>query len=469
MYVCCVRDPKYKPKELKTKFLPRQQGDLLISYDVTQAYGNNYLAQVTIKNNNLLGRLDHWNLTWEWTRGEFIHSMKGAYVREVDYSGCIYGLAGQYYQSMDFSEVLNCQKKPVIFDLPAERASDNQLGKIPNCCRNGTILPVTMDKSKSKSVFQVQVFKIPPDMNRTAIYPPQKWNIVGVLNPEYECGAPIRVDPAQFHDPSGLQAIKFALASWQVVCNISRPTKGKYKCCVSFSAYYNESVIPCDTCACGCEDTDKCNPDKPAMLLPGEALLVPFENRTVKARAWASLNHFPVPNPLPCGDNCGVSINWHITSDYKQGWAARITLFNWRRINFENWFTAVQFKRAGNGYEKLYSFNGTFMRKLNDTIFIQGLPGLDYLMGVTKGANPKTDPNVPGKQQSVISFKKKRRPVINIARGDGFPSRVFFNGEECALPTRIPIGSNGNRCSVNLFLLILFPIVSFLLREIIHL
>ncbi|XWS19452.1 hypothetical protein CRYUN_Cryun31cG0017200 [Craigia yunnanensis] len=226
---------------------------------------------------------------------------------------------------MDFSKVLNCQKKPIIFYLPAERANDTKLGKIPYYCRNGTILPVTMDGSKSKSVFQVQVFKIPPGMNRTTIYPPQKWKFVAVLNPHYKCEPPIRVDPTQFPDPSGLQAIKIALAR-QVVCNISRPTKGNFICCVSFSAYNNESVIPCDNCACVCENTEKCNPNKPAMLLPAEALLVPFANRSAKARAWAAVNHFHVPKPLPCSDNCGVGTNWHVTSDYKQGWAARITL-----------------------------------------------------------------------------------------------------------------------------------------------
>ncbi|KAK6264931.1 COBRA [Theobroma cacao] len=322
-----------------------------------------------------------------------------------------------------------------------------------------------MDGSKSESVFQVQVFKLPPDLNRTAIYPPQKWKIVGVLDPDYKCGPPIRVDPTQFPDPSGLQATKDALASWQVVCNISRPTEGNFKCCVSFSAYYDESVIPCDTCACGCEDTEKCNPKKPAMLLPAEALLVPFANRSAKARAWAALKHFPVPKPLPCSDNCGVSINWHVTSDYNHGWAARITLFNWERINFENWFTVIQFKKAGSGYEKLYSFNGTLLTKLNNTIFIQGLPGLNFLIGEVNGSNPKTDPNVPGKQQSVISFKKKRKHGINIAEGDGFPSRVFFNGEECALPTRLPIGS-GNRCRLHLVLVLLFTIMSLLFIEI---
>ena len=64
MYVCCARNPKFKVKILKTEFLPRQNGDLTISYDVLQAYGNNYIAQVTMANKNPLGCLDHWNLTW---------------------------------------------------------------------------------------------------------------------------------------------------------------------------------------------------------------------------------------------------------------------------------------------------------------------------------------------------------------------------------------------------------------------
>ncbi|KAK6123992.1 hypothetical protein DH2020_042275 [Rehmannia glutinosa] len=82
MSMCCVKDPKSKVANLTTKYFPRQNGDLTMSYDVLQAYDNNYLAQVTINNNNPLGRLDHWNLTWEWMRGEFISSMRGAYTRK---------------------------------------------------------------------------------------------------------------------------------------------------------------------------------------------------------------------------------------------------------------------------------------------------------------------------------------------------------------------------------------------------
>ncbi|XP_023520454.1 COBRA-like protein 10 [Cucurbita pepo subsp. pepo] len=450
MHICCTKDPKFKVKAPeKTKFFPRQDGDLSLTYDVMQAYGNNYLAQVTIDNNNPLGRLDHWNLTWEWMRGEFIHSMRGAYTYTRDISQCIYGPTGQFYQDFDFTGVMSCDKRPVIADLPVERKDDDKIGKLPYCCRNGSLLPTMMDESKARSIFQLHVFKLPPDMNRTALTPPQKWKITGILNPKYVCGPPLRVDPTEFPDPSGLQSTSTAVASWQVVCNITRPKMKQSKCCVSFSAYYNDSVIPCNTCACGCEDidTDTCNPNAKAMMLPPEALLVPFHNRTAKARAWARIKRYPNPKKLPCPDNCGVSLNWHINSDYAGGWTARLTLFNWEDYPFADWFTAVRLDKAGRGYENVYSFNGTLLPNLKNTIFLQGLPGLTYLMGEVNGTHPEADPRIPGKQQSVISFNKKGIHDFDILLGDGFPNKVIFNGEECSLPSEIPLASSGQRSS----------------------
>ncbi|XP_050215496.1 COBRA-like protein 10 [Mercurialis annua] len=461
MYVCCKRDPKLKAKPMKkVKFLPLQYGDLSLTYDVLQAYGNNYLAQVTIDNNHPLGRLDHWNLTWEWQNDEFISTIRGAYARLRDSSQCVYGPAGKYYADLDFSQVVTCDKSPIISDLPREKANDTKLGKLPYCCRNGSLLPALMDESKARSIFQMQVYKMPPNMNRTALVPPRKWKIEGILNPQYKCGNPVRVDPSDFPDPFGLPATSTAVASWQVVCNITRPKERQSRCCVSFSAFYNESVVPCNTCACGCGDDTRCSDTASAMLLPPEALLVPFDNRTNKAVAWAKLKHLKVPNPKPCPDNCPVSINWHVNTDYKTGWTARITLFNWDNTNFEDWFAAIQMDKAYAGYENIYSFKGTKLDKLNNTIFIEGLPGLNFLMGETNGST-KGSPRVPGKQQSVISFTKKQTPGINIPRGDGFPKRVLFNGEECALPTRIPIKSGGSKSvAVNLFIVLLFTIIS---------
>ncbi|KAJ0966115.1 hypothetical protein J5N97_027253 [Dioscorea zingiberensis] len=460
MYVCCIKDPKFKKMKDTNKFLPRQYGDLNMVYDILQAYDNNYLAQVTIDNNSPIGRLDNWNLTWEWMRNEFIFSMKGAYTHKKDPADCIYGAAGQYYQNFDFSQVMNCEKHPVIADLPPEMENDDRVGKLPFCCKNGTLLPPTMNATKSHAIFQLQVYKMPPDLNRTALYPPQNWKINGVLNPDYTCGPPVRVIPSEFPDPSGLMSNSYAIASWQVVCNITRPKAKTSRCCVSFSAFYNDSVIPCNTCACGCADDSGCNPDEAPLLLPSEALLVPFDNRTAKAKAWAKLRHMKLPNTLPCPDNCGVSINWHVASDYSKGWTARITLFNWEDYTFKDWFAAVELGKAFNGYQRVYSFNGTKLSQLENTLFFEGLPGLNYLMPLSDGKDPKSDPKLPGKQQSVISFSKKRTPGIDVLGGDGFPTRVYFNGEECSLPDEIPRG-HGHRSPVVLLQLVLASVLVF--------
>ncbi|KAG2645791.1 COBRA-like protein 10 [Panicum virgatum] len=447
MYACCVRDPKFKAKKANsTRYQARQKADLTFAYDVLQATTNNYQVQVTIDNWSPISRLDNWNLTWEWKRGEFIYSMKGAYTLLKEGPACIYSPAAGYYKDLDFTPVYNCEKRPVIVDLPPEREKDTAVGNVPYCCKNGTLLPPTMDPSKSRAMFQMQVFKMPPDLNRTALYPPQSWKISGKLNPQYTCGQPIRVSPQEFPDATGLLSSTPAVASWQVACNITRPKRRASKCCVSFSAFYNDSVVPCGTCACGCgNDTATCDPDARALLLPPEALLVPFENRTAKARAWARIKHWRVPNPMPCADSCGLSINWHVINNYKSGWSARMTIFNWQDYTFKDWFAAVTMGDHYSGYENVYSFNGTRMdAPFNNTIFMQGIPGLTYLEPITDGRSP-ADPRVPGKQQSVISFKRKDAPNINIAKGEGFPKRVYFDGEECALPDRIPKVAGAHR------------------------
>ncbi|XP_071698044.1 COBRA-like protein 10 [Rutidosis leptorrhynchoides] len=445
MHACCTKDPKFKQKKKLFKFFPRRKADLSIIYDVIQANKGNYQAEVTIENNHPLGRLDHWNLTFEWMRNEFIYDLRGAFTRKKEPAECLYSAAGQYYQDFDFSKVVNCQKTPVISDLPPTMKDDEKIGKLPFCCKNGNILSKIMNETKAKSVFQMNVFKLPPDLNRTAINPPQNWKIEGFVNPHYKCGQPVRVDPTETPDPSGIEATVSAIASYQITCNITKPKPKMAKCCVSFSAYYAESVVPCNTCACGCENvnTRKCDEDAAALPLPAEALLVPFVNRTTKARAWAKIKHLDLPKKLPCPDNCPVSINWHVDSDYKTGWTARVTIFNWDPRPFEDWFLAVQLKKAFVGFQNVYSFNGTKLPKVNKTIFLQGLPGLNYLVALTNGSNPG-EPAVPGKQQSVLSFLKKNTPKIRVANGDGFPSKVLFNGEECALPKKLPKRSAGS-------------------------
>ncbi|CAF2367301.1 unnamed protein product [Brassica napus] len=177
--------------------------------------------------------------------------------------------------------------------------------------------------------------------NRTAFFPPQHWKIDGIVNPQYKSGPPVRVDPTGFPDPSGLQATTYAFASWQVICNITKPKPKDAPFCVSYLAFYNDSVIPCNTCGCGDIDTDTCNANARQLLLPPDSLLVPFENRTLKAKVWAKRKHMAFIKKLPCPDNCGISLNWHVNSDYADGWSASVTVFNWGANAVEDWFAAV--------------------------------------------------------------------------------------------------------------------------------
>ncbi|KVH96467.1 Glycosyl-phosphatidyl inositol-anchored, plant [Cynara cardunculus var. scolymus] len=144
--------------------------------------------------------------------------------------------------------------------------NNTQIGNIMSCCQKGMILPPTMDPSKSKPAFQIQVYKMPLNLN-------------------------------QFE------------------------------------------------------------------LVPSQALLVPYANRTALATAWANLQHRTVPSPLPCADNCKISINWHLLTDFRGGWSSQLTLFNWDDAAFADWSVAVQMDNSTPGFEKAYSFNQSQVKR----------------------------------------------------------------------------------------------------------
>jgi hypothetical protein len=441
MRVCCTENTTANATLQLEGYQPLETGDITISYDVIMAYEANYWAQVTISNNDPIGRLDYWNLTWDWQEGEFINKLQGAQALSTDTDLCVYGRAEQQYSNgePDLNSVASCDKSPHIVDLPPAYYNTT-LGEVPFCCRNGTLLPATIDPSQSKSVFKMNVYKLNPYLNVTHLDPPANFAInSGNQTGTYNCGKPQLVTPSQFADPSGLLHTTSALKSWQVTCNYTKaPATSPKKCCVSFSAYTSDSIIPCKTYACGAPATPPpttCNATAPALLLPYGALTIPPDNRTAQLVAWADINHWSVPNPLPCESNCGVSINWHIVSNYTTGWSARMSVFDWSTTTFPNWFVAIDLGAAGAGFQSAYSFNATRVPQLNDTLILQGIKGYsDYLLG-TQGVYGASNYSY-GIQQSVFGFTTN--PGISVDTGYGFPQKVWFNGEECSMPDYFP-------------------------------
>jgi hypothetical protein len=182
---------------------------------------------------------------------------------------------------------------------------------------------------------------------------------------------------------------------------------------------------------------------------------MPLERRDKEALKWAHDKELGAPpDPLPCGDMCGISVNWHLATDAAAGWSARITLFNWEDIDMRDWFASVVLDdKVYGGFEQAYSFNATAATG-NGTIFMRGREGFDDLIRESNMSG--VDYPVPGKQQSVLSFTKKTSPSnVDVLRRDGFPTKVFFNGEECAMPNRIPShGGVGARASRGALLLL---------------
>lgn len=84
--------------------------------------------------------------------------------------------------SLDFSNALNCDKRPAIVDMSLAKINDTNLGMIPFYCRNGAILPPAMDLSKLKSTFHINVLKMTPNLSPSDLVPSQNWGISGIFD-----------------------------------------------------------------------------------------------------------------------------------------------------------------------------------------------------------------------------------------------------------------------------------------------
>ncbi|WZZ90687.1 hypothetical protein YC2023_119266 [Brassica napus] len=160
--------------------------------------------------------------------------------------------------------------------------------------------------------------------NRTAFFPPQHLKIDGIVNPQYKCGPPVRMDPTGFPDPSGLQATTYAFASWQVICNITKPKPKDARCSLTQPSTTTPPFFA--TLALALAKTS--TPTHATPMLDSFSSLR-TRSWTLKAKVWAKRKHMAFPKKLPCPDNCGISLNWHVNSGYADGWSARVTVFNW--------------------------------------------------------------------------------------------------------------------------------------------
>jgi hypothetical protein len=169
-----------------------------------------------------------------------------------------------------------CKRDPEIVDLLPGTPYNMQ---VANCCKGGVLSAWAQDPEHAVASFQVSVGQA-GTTNKTVRVP--KNFTLKAPGPGYTCGPAKLVKPTKFVAQDGrrftqalskfifsssnqsacknLSRIRVKLIScflcavtWNVTCTYSQfVAQRSPTCCVSLSSFYNDTIVNCPTCSCGC-------------------------------------------------------------------------------------------------------------------------------------------------------------------------------------------------------------------------
>ncbi|KAH1074633.1 hypothetical protein J1N35_026961 [Gossypium stocksii] len=340
-------------------------GNITIKWDIVSWTADGYVAAVTMSNFQMYRSIMNpgWTLGWQWAKKEVIWSMVGAQTTEQ-------GDCSKFKGNVPHC----CKKNPVVVDLLPGVPYNQQFS---NCCKAGVMSAWRQDPTGSVSAFQVSV-GLAGTSNKT-VKLPKNFNLLGP-GPGYTCG-PAKVVPSTVYLTPDRRRKTQALMTWNVTCTYSQYLASRNpSCCVSFSSFYNETITPCPTCACGCQNKNNC-----------------------------------------------VMVHCHVKLYYKDYWRVKIAVTNFNyRTNYTQWTLVAQHPNL-NSVTQVFSFDYKPLvpyESINDTGMFYGMKFYnDLLMEAGPQGNVQSEVLL-GKNKDTFTFKQ----------GWAFPRKVYFNGDECLLP-----------------------------------
>lgn len=176
--------------------------------------------------------------------------------------------------------------------------------------------------------------------------------------------------------------------TWNVTCTYSQFLAQKTPtCCVSLSSFYNDTIVNCPTCTCGCQnnatDTGGCVEWVITLSRRFSYLwtcLIEFSFSVTWKQLihnhmfliWSFRANSPhlaqvVSNSGKSGSNaplvqctshmCPIRVHWHVKLNYKEYWRVKITITNFNyRMNYTQWNLVVQHPNFDN-LTQVFSFN----------------------------------------------------------------------------------------------------------------
>ncbi|KAK9106919.1 hypothetical protein Syun_022930 [Stephania yunnanensis] len=376
-------------------------GNITIKWDVMQWTPDGYVAVVTMYNFQQYRHIQApgWTLGWTWAKKEVIWSMVGGQATEQ-------GDCSRFKGNIPHC----CKKDPTVVDLMPGTPYNQQ---IANCCKGGVLNSWVQDPANAASSFQISVGQA-GTTNKTVRVP--KNFTLRAPGPGYTCG-PARIVKASKFSTADKRRVTQALMTWNVTCTYSQFLSQKTPtCCVSLSSFYNETIVPCPTCTCGCQN----NITQPGSCVDGDS---PYLASAITAPA--KNNYAPL---VQCTSHmCPIRVHWHVKLNYKEYWRVKVTITNFNyRMNYTQWNLVVQHPNLDN-LTKIFSFNYKSLNPygaINDTAMLWGVK---YYNDFLSQAGPL------GNVQSELLFRKDPS-TFTFDKGWAFPRRIYFNGDNCVMP-----------------------------------
>ncbi|XP_076891559.1 COBRA-like protein 3 [Bidens hawaiensis] len=207
------------------------------------------------------------------------------------------------------------------------------------------------------------------------------------------------------------------MMTWNVTCTYSQFLAQKTPtCCVSLSSFYNETIVPCPTCTCGCQN----NASHPGSCVNANS---PYLESVVNGPGKNSF----APLVQCTKHMCPIRVHWHVKLNYKDYWRVKVTITNFNyRMNYSQWNLVVQHPNFDN-LTQIFSFNYnplTPYSSINDTAMLWGVK---FYNDFLNQAGPL------GNVQSELLFRKDKL-TFTVEKGWAFPRRIYFNGDNCVMP-----------------------------------
>ncbi|CAN0876954.1 COBRA-like protein 4 [Linum grandiflorum] len=374
-------------------------GNITIKWDIVTWTPDGYVATVTMNNFQMYRHImsPGWKLSWAWAKKEVIWTMVGAQATEQ-------GDCSKFKGNIPHC----CQKKPTVVDLLPGVPYNQQF---TNCCKGGVLASWGQDSSAAVSAFQVSV-GLAGTSNRT-VKLPRNFTLLGP-GLGYTCG-PAKVVPSTLFLTADRRRKTQALMTWNVTCTYSQILASRNpSCCVSISTFYNDTITPCPTCACGCQNKNN------------NCITSNSKEAHKKGVNTPRKDNSPL---LQCTHHmCPVRVHWHVKVNYKEYWRVKIAVTNFNyRMNYTQWTLVVQHPNLNN-VTQVFSFDYKPLvpyQSINDTGMFYGTKFYnDLLMEAGPFGNV---------QSEVLLMKDKN--TFTFKQGWGFPRKVYFNGDECMMPS----------------------------------